>query len=282
MKVVAALALALLAGSCTKKPVVTPAVATTPTPAAVTVKLTLVPPVVGSVETRHRTFRTDLQMTVQGRKMPMQVDETSVERVAYEEVTDVPQKLLVTYERARKTTHLQGDDRVEPSPVEGRTYELWKEDGRFHAIETGDDPTVDADELDKLSDRFAHEIGQVPGVARILTSRTWTVGKAYMLDPDELEEMSDRKEDGRYTATTVTLTRVEDGNAVFDVRSKVTLDSDEVQGTLEARITATLQVSPARPIEIVTESQIDATAPGGVPFAGTMRGTETYAYEPAP
>ncbi len=240
------------------------------------VKLVLATPAVGETVNKNGLKVTDAMLTIKGKgQMPMHVEEVEVVHAKYLEVGEFPTKVEVNYEDNHKTTTMQGKEKSEDSPVKNKTYTVWK-DGEKIAASNNDGSAVTPEELEEL-DSWQDEIGQVPGIAKVLAAHAWKAGEVYTLTPDELTLMEDGKEGGKILSATLTLESESGGNAIFLSDMKTEMNNAQLVGKLDTHLTVTVQLSPARPLSVVSETKIDATA-GGIPFVGTMNGTDTYTY----
>jgi hypothetical protein len=292
-----ALVLGLAAGACKKEekkegPAPTEpkassdaaAAATTPTtpanPPATADQVTIpfVPPKVGDKQTQEEKMSTDVMISAQGEQMKMVASKEEKKSSEVVEVNgDVVMKVKVTYAASKDSQSMGGRTQEKKGVVVGKTYVVWKEGD---AIKATDDKggEIAKEELAALGEDWKRDLGQVPGMAKVITNRTWKLGEKVDLTPEQLKDLAMGDEETTATSASITMTKSDGKIATFEV--DVAMEQKKGDGSLKipTHVTVDVDIAKSRPLTMTMKGDIEGDI-SGTKAKGTMEGTQTATYE---
>ncbi len=248
------------------------------TAAPETLALTWKAPAVGRTETRHDNLETRMKLTdPQGQVADVVMVQT--EQTHAEVVAVTPDGAIATvkvrYEADDERQTFNGQTQDKPSPIEGKTYVVSAEAGAIKASRDDGSP-VSPEEQAAVAEE-EEELGKIPGMARLLISRSWTTGKQVDLTPEEITEALGGDDDMTPLSGSLTLDRVDGGVATFEMG--LTAFREDADGRMNATmsITIELEVEHVRPIAMRMTGTLEGTIQG-MKTTGAMSGTKTFEY----
>jgi hypothetical protein len=232
-------------------------------------------PAVGLIIHEDSTQHSSMTLARDGESTVLAQDEREASRAEVLAVTDgAITRIKIHYQTKQTTRTLDGEAKVEPSPLEGHTYVVWVAGDTIQAARDDGSPVGD-DEAAALAEDHG-DLGQIPPVVRILAGRTWKRDEPVVLAAADLDGMS---KDPKVKVTAGTFTW--HGASAFD--NQVTLVKDDDKARVETTMTATMQIElgTVRPTELETHGTSRGELRGdmaGTTLSGSNDARATYRY----
>jgi hypothetical protein len=276
-RAIALIALAACQGSKSDKP--KPAAAPPPVEGDV-LKLEPQAPAVGMVIHEDSTQSSSMTLTLNGASSMLTED---THEVSTSQVLDVADgaitKVRIGYD-VKETRHsLDGKDTLDPSPLEGHSYQVWIEGGQLKAAREDGTAVSDA-EAEALADDHG-DLGHVPPMAKVIPGRAWKKSERVDLSGADLALLSDDPA-LKVSAGSFMMLGAGGGAAVFD--TLVTTVKDDATAHIETTINGKMQVDlrTVRPTDVVSHGKSHGVMHGtmeGTTVDGTTDGHAQYRYE---
>ncbi len=252
-----------------------------PPPAADGFKLAWKPMAVGLKEEANDQVTTKMTITAQpGQNIDITMLKSEQVHAEVLEVNaeGVPTKKKVHYAKLEESQTMGGQTQTEPSPIAGKAYVIWVEGDAFKAT-SGDGKEVSPEELAKLEDDQKKELGQIPGIAQVLFSKTWKQGEKVTLTPDDLKTLTlGSKEKVVPSSAVVTFAGVEGGVATFDFDVVAAMDDGESKMDTPMKMQIKVDVANVRPTALSMTGTLTGKVKG-MDAVGTVEGTRTFTYQ---
>lgn len=222
----------------------------------------------------------DMKMVMsieQGRSQTVKVESTKQTRETREilevDADGVATKVKVGYPEYVERQKIGSGEKTSPQLIAGKTYVVWRAGNRIEATRE-DGGWLPADELQKVIDEN-RRLGTADPFDELVASKTWKTGQKVVFTRDELARvnvprsaMNAKPDRETMTAAELTLRRIDDGIARFDVKLGFELTSSK--GTMKMTINGFARVATATSEmqEISGSGPVEGDM--GAPFTGTV------------
>jgi hypothetical protein len=249
-------------------------------PAVETLALDEKPPAVGLVIHEDSSDTSSMTISLGGQSSVLTEELHEKSRSEVLEVANgAITKIRIEYE-VKETKHaIDGKETLEPSPLEGHTYEVWTVGGELKAARADGAAVSDA-EAAALADDHA-DLGRVPPLARVIPGRTWKKSEKVELSTAELAGLTD---DPALAVTAASFMFLGEGGgaAVFDTLA--TYVKDDADGRVETTVNGKMQIdlTTVRPTDVTRTGKSHGVLHGkmeGATLDGSTEGRAQYRYE---
>jgi hypothetical protein len=250
----------------------------TPPASADEVTIPFIAPKVGDKQTQEEKMSTDVMISAQGEQMKMVASKEEKKSSEVVEVNgDVITKVKVTYAASKDTQSMAGRTQEKKGVAVGKTYVVWKEGDTIKATDDKGGE-VPKEELAALAEDWKRDLGQIPGMAKVITGKPWKLGQKVDLTPEQLKDLAMGDEETTATSASITMTANDGKVATFDV--DVAMEQKKGDGSLKipTHVTVQVDIAKGRPLTMTMKGEIEGDI-SGTKAKGTMEGTQTATYE---
>jgi len=229
---------------------------------------------VGATRTNVFTMDMDAKMSAQGKQLTMtssqrKKDTIEVLGTSAEAVT----KAKVSYLQLDKKQVMMGQEKVEPSPIVGKTYIVEAKDGTIVVTTEAGDPVPSA-EADAVRDED-DDFGEPDKMAKVLAGRTFRRDQMVEIPPENLAGLFGDEKEGKLVRFALTFTGTRGTLAQFAAAADLELGRGAVSIKIALAGTAVIDPANGELNEIAMEGPMTFT--GQVTGSGTMRASGSSA-----
>ena len=178
-------------------------------------------------------------------------------------------KLKIGYSAMSDTQTMGGKTRDKPSPLDGKTYLVWRE-GDEVKVSYADGGAPPADEIAKVA-KGNRSVGKPEPMDTFVAGRTWKVGEKVSATPDELAKIGEAMggDDGpALTGLALTLQSADDAVATMALSMAMEMKGPDGSMALQLDGSARLDRKTGRLLEITGTGPFSGVVK--VPMSGTM------------
>ena len=255
-------------------PVATPAPVALPAKPKPGISFAYSAPAVGSIESVVDMLDTDMEIDAGKQKVKAVNGRTKKFTVKTLAVADNKvSKLEVAYAVSKETKSLGGKKEEVVNPQSGKSYWVEGDASKLTVTSTKGDKVSDEESKAVIKD-FDDTFGQVPRMARIVASKTWTLKEKVALTPADFAILNEKSDAPIGKEGTITLTSKNAKTATFVIEIVAALKNDKVDLQLPSlRMDAIVDVKTLRPTELKMSSKMNGTAQG-MPVSGSIKGVK--------
>jgi hypothetical protein len=231
-------------------------------------------PAVGSIESVVDTLNTDME--IEAGKQKVKVINSRVKKFTIKTLAVVDSKvtkLEVAYAVSQETKSVGGKKEDEVGPQSGKIYWVEGDASKITVTSPKGDKVSDEESKAVIKD-FDDTFGQVPRMARIVASKSWTVKEKVVMTPADFAILNEKGDAPIGKEGTITLISKNAKTAVFVIEIVASLKNDKVDLQLPTmRMDAIVDVKTLRPTELKMSSKMTGTAQG-MPVTGNIKGVK--------
>ena len=191
-------------------------------------------------------------------------------------------KLEIHYQTHDITRRAGAQQEATPSPLAGKTYVIWAENGTLQAT-TPDGKKVSDAEHELLASEHL-ELGKVPQIEQLLRARRWNLNEKVDLTGDELRSLGEARAGGDESIQPVSGSLTWTGRtgdlATFEGEMTVLKDDDRAHIESTVKSTITVDLTAGRVSGMVTTGSMKGEVKGDPPqpIEGTLENRSTTQY----
>lgn len=258
-------------------------------PPGLSIHLTRMPPRVGDQIVVGMTMSMEMSFDVKG--TPVEAKQMANDEVLQEVLAVdgfAPSRIRVTYKTMSDTSEMMGRPEATRDPRAGKTYIVFREEGRLRATYE-DGSTPPRGELKKVLENNKG-VGVEDEWEAIVAGRTWKSGERYTFTADELTRVNEAKrrastgnprDTERWTRCQLMLRSVDNGVAIFSLVMGVRLEDDDSAMEFVVDGDARIEQATGRLLETSGTGAITGTTQR-IPFKGSIRMREQKRWIAAP